>query len=141
MTIFVLCFLASVMFFCAGLYFYDNQGNTAFHKTMEIINKTNRSVEELNTLITSNISTVATGNLRIKSMEDEIKKMRDELDVFRDQVSDTREKQIKLRDSLSRKRPQISVPTGPIAIELYSNPRPATKDFKNIKKKLDGLSK
>lgn len=145
MTIFVLCFFASVMFFSAGLYFYENQGNTAFHKTLVLITSTNVEVKSLNELVTSNIGTVGTANLKVKALEEDLKKMREELDVFRDQVAETREKQMKLREDLSKKRTQIVLPKGLIPLEVYSNQSTVTgtppKEIKKIQKQMKELSR
>jgi len=156
----LICFLLSAAFCAAGFWFYSNSEHTAFDKTFEVINSVKKDFKDLNELVTSNITTIANANLRVKAVEEdnakmrlEISKMSDELDVFRDQVCDTREKQIKLRDMLSKKRPQISMPTGPIPIEIYMGSGPSPKSphakptteqkatLKKVKKQLDGLSR
>jgi hypothetical protein len=142
MAVFVACFVLSVLFFGAGLYFFQNQESTAFHKTLALIDKVGVEIKSVETLVTSNISTVGNANVRIGLLEDSVKKMRDELDVFRDQVADTREKQIKLRDALSRKRPQLTF-SSPVPVELINNAKLKTpvKEVKKLKEQIKELSK
>jgi lipopolysaccharide export LptBFGC system permease protein LptF len=160
MNVFVLCFVLSVIFFFFGLWFYSNSEDTAYHATLKKLNEVSSKNESLEKILNANISTIATNNLKFQALEnlnikmsEDLKKAQDEMDVFRDQVFDTREKQIKLRDMLSRKRPQFSLPTGVIPIEISINPNPPksphgakpTKDqratLKKVKSQLDGLSR
>lgn len=142
MAVFVACFVLSVLFFGAGLYFFQNQETTAFHKTLLMIDKVGSDVKSLETLVTSNISTVGNANVRVGLLEESVKKMQDELDVFRDQMADTREKQIRLRDALSKKRPQITF-SHPVPVEVINNSKLKTpvREIKKLKDQIKELSK
>jgi hypothetical protein len=148
---FVLCFLGSAIFMGIAFWLYNTKEDTAFHKTLVEINALKADVKRFDELISSNIQTVATCNVRVKTLEETVLKMRDELDVFRDQVADTREKQMKLRDALSKKTSRVILPQGPIPIEIQFPTMATTpksphqkadpKLMKKIKKELEVLSK
>jgi septation ring formation regulator EzrA len=133
----------------AGFWYYGQSEDTAFHKTLAEIKSIKADYKRVDDLVASNISTVANCNLKVKELEQTVAKMRDELDVFRDQVADTREKQIRLREALAAKRPQVKMPSGPIQVEFVTSPTPPKSPHqkadpavvKKVKKQLQELSK
>lgn len=130
MSVSAVIFILGVLMIIGSVWIYSKSEDTAYDKLLSKYNETSAKLKELEGLVNSNISTAGSANINAKDaktqVETKLAEFRTELDVFRDQCADTREKQIQLRDALSRKRPQINIPTGPIVFEIHET-RPRTQ--------------
>ena len=143
MTSILIIYIASSLVMFVAIYIYNNQEKTAFHKTQEILALQNKKVLELDGLIASNISTVATANARIKEMETKLtcytqlmNQGAQEIEDLQEHCAKLRESQINIKDMLSNKRPSIKL-TVPVPVSIQANP----ETVKKIKSQLKGLSK
>lgn len=122
MQVVAVIFILGVLMIIGSVFIYSKAEDTAYDKLLAKYNENNAKIKELEGLLNSNISTAGSANVNAKDAKEQVEKklaeFRSELDVFRDQCADTREKQIELRDALSKKRPQINIPTGPIVVEI-----------------------
>lgn len=146
--IFIFIGCALIMF--SAIWVYNNKESTAFHETQKKIVEQSVRLKELENLLTSNISTVSSANLRVKSLEEKIicftQKIDStelEVDHLQEHCAKLRESQIDIKNILSNKRPVIKV-TAPIPVEVVSKPEVAGKPdptlIKKIKKQLKEVS-
>lgn len=138
----LMIFIACVVLVALAIWVYNDKDKTSGDQALAQIGLQNseikslkKSIEELKSVASSNISTIMAQNSKIEHLTAQVTNLKDEVQVFRDQVSDTREKQIQLRDDLSRKRPIFKAPQGPIQIEILapSKKAPPQKPGKGIK--------
>jgi len=120
----ILCLAEAVIFVFGALHFYEIKDKTAYTDLQEElkkeINESRKREKEISDLLSSNISTVATSNLRVQALEENSRKFAGELDIFRDQCGETIRKQLELREELSKKKTKttIKTPSGPIQLEI-----------------------
>lgn len=138
----IMIFIACVILFALALWVYNDKEKTAAHQAVGQVGLINTEIKtlkkdlnDLKSVASSNITTIMNQAAKIEALSAQVVNMKDELQVFRDQVSDTREKQIQLRDDLSKKRPVLRAPQGPIQIEILtpSKKAPPSKPGKGIK--------
>ncbi len=149
MTSVILVFVACAILMFAAIYIYNNQESTAFHETQKKILEQAAEIKALDSLLTSNIGTVATLNTRVKSMEEKlvcysgkIEKAERDVDHLQEHCAKLRESQIDIRNMLSSKRPVLKVTT-PIPVDMVQRPeapKPNPALINKIKKQLKGVS-
>lgn len=136
MTSLIVIFVMCVIVMFLGIWAYSNKEDTAYDKLLAqmAINKAdaNTKIKELENLLTSNIGTVASANLRIKDLEEqfavvckEAKEATEECDKLQQHCAKLQQSQIELQNILSKKRTVIK-PSGPIVVEFYTNDKPKT---------------
>ena len=128
-TIFACC----VVVFAMAVYVYSRKEDTASDLLRSEIRYMKSELKRMEDIFASNVVTISNTNLKLQGLEMRTARLADEMDIVRDQVSETREKQISLRDDLSRKRPVVKMPSGPIQVEFYHNPKkPVGKGIKSL---------
>lgn len=141
LSIFVGC--AVIMF--AAIYVYNQKESTAFHKTQEQITELKVKVRELETLLTSNISTVGVANMKVKELDmkvtcftDRVDKAEAEVDHLQEHCAKLRESHITLKELLSRKRPVTKI-QGPIEVQVVTPQQKLKSDAAKVKKQIKEL--
>jgi chromosome segregation ATPase len=137
----LMIFIACVILVALAIWVYNDKDKTAGDQAVaqvRLLNTEIRSVKkdlnDLKSVASSNITTIMNQAAKIEALSAQVVNMKDEIQIFRDQVSETREKQIQLRDDLSKKRPVLRAPQGPIQIEILtpSKKAPPPKPGKGI---------
>jgi len=119
--------------------FYEIKDKSSYAEISQALSDLRLEVKSIRDLASGNSNSIAQNNLKLDAFAKNIESFRAELDVYRDQTADTREKQIKLQDAISKKRPVIKMPQGPIVFEVMTSDK--AELFKGTKKQIKDLSK
>ncbi len=138
-TALLICFIGAVFLVLGGIMLYEIKDKATNEELKTEIFSLKQHIKTLSDTTLGNSNSVANCNLRLNAMDEALKSLKSELDVFRDQVGETREKQIKLQDAISKKRPIVKMPEGPIVFEVMTSDK--AELFKRAKKQLKDLSK
>jgi FtsZ-binding cell division protein ZapB len=144
MEILVFVFVACIVTMFAAIYVYNQKESTAFHNTHKMILDLSVKVRELEALLTSNITTIAQSNLKVKELEHKIicftgvvESNQKEIENLQEHCAKLREGQIQIRDKIAGKRPILKVTT-PVPVQVVSPSSPEL--IKKVKKQMKGLS-
>lgn len=145
MTTLLFIFVGCAVIMFAAIYVYNQKESTAFHKTQEQIAELKIKVRDLEALLTSNISTVGSSNLKVKELEmkvtcftDRVDKAEAEVDHLQEHCAKLRESHITLKELLSRKRPVTKI-QGPIEIQVVTPQQKLKADAAKVKKQIKEL--
>lgn len=120
MTSLLLIFVACIVTMFAAVWVYNKNEDTAFHETKRTIDDLRTKLKEQETLLQSNIGTVASANLRVQAAESKVAEFEKQVEAVQDHCAKLRECQIALQDALSKKRP-VFKPSGPIQVEIFTS--------------------
>lgn len=131
MSVHGVVFIVGVIMIISAIFIYSKSEGTALHDVLEKYGAQQSEIKELRELLNKNIGSVAEANTKvngfdqaIKAGSDKIDKFKDEMDVFREQCLKLRGDQINMNEALSKKRPIVKLPTGPIQIEILGPSTP-----------------
>lgn len=146
MVVVIMVFTTCVLAMFAAIWVYNKSEDTAFHETKDKITVLESQLTDLRLklkssedLLSSNINTVASTNLKIKDMEEKVlvctslfqsntKKTSESVEMLQEHCAKLREGQVTLQERLSAKDQKIN-------IDLNLS-KPALKKALPLKKKL-----
>jgi len=126
MTGLLLIFAACVAVMFVAVYVYNKADDTAYDKVQKsfaaykvdqeiLLDEISKRANEAATLSANHESTIAELVKRVDEMEAEIDRAQDHFEKLRGQQFD-------LQNTISKKRPIVKMPSGPIQVEIYSKP-------------------
>lgn len=115
-----------VLFILVGLYILDNKdkgkAKDFFLETKVSLNSMKSDFEILTEAVDKTAITGASNEQRVNDILKRTEALEKEADATELMCLKLREGQSQLNDRISRKRPVIKMPHGPIAVEIYDNP-------------------
>lgn len=150
MTTVILVFVGAVCFVLAIVFAYDKKDKSVFDGFNQKVTEELAEVEENFKTTDTNIQTLGKSNEELKEivtandlrMKDLIKRqaeLENEIESVQVHCEKLHHGQHALNDRISKKRPVIKMPSGPIAVEIYQ--QPSTYDPSNPPPKLQPLKK
>lgn len=145
MTVLISIFIACVVAMFAAIWVYNKSESTAFNKTQEQILAVKRQVDEINALLVSNISTIASANLKIRDLDDRltcatgvIEKDSERIYTIDVACAKLKEQMIDLRMAVASKRP-VTTFKGPLQVEVLTRADVKAK-AKEVAKKIKDMN-
>lgn len=143
----VFLFAAAVLFILALTKFVDSKDKSAYDKTQERLHDVRVDIGDLKNMgdllskKTEEISNIArTNDIRVTDLLKQVVETQAEVQALQDHFAKLRESHFDLNGRVSKKRPIVKLPTGPIQVEIYQRTAEPAKTVNDKKPLGRGVS-
>lgn len=138
-------FIGCAILMFAAIFIYNRNESTAFHESQKQILDLRLKIKELETLLTSNISTVAQGNMRLKLLDEKVicytghvDRAMEDVDNLQEHCAKLRESQISIKEMIASRRPITKI-QGPIEVQIVTPQAKLKADAQKVKNQIKDM--